>query len=1275
MDSGPYRRISRPGRHGSGSGGRGSGGGGWLANPRKLGTVALAAVAVALVLLQASTAVWRQGGGEEGAARSSSSSSNASPLTGAHRQQQPSSSSPLSSPVSFLRGRLAATPPAPSPEQAAPLQPPPPPERWPRGVPRSIKAARWEAAATSAPAGGRGPSSSGAAAAAAAAAMGAVPPAACTGTAASLPSVRPEFCEPLFCLRSARDPSVYVDLAFAAFTRLDFESDAEAEAACGLPLRGQEGPEPPAWWLQQQGEQEQRRRGGGGASSGGAAASSPSSSSASSSSAATWQPPPPEVSFLLTVHNKPQMVVETVLELFRTSREARSVEFVVVDDGSTEDMGELALVGSVIERHFRVPFRMVRNEASVGFGAANTQAAKLARGEWLALINSDALVTRGWLAALLSAVRDGDDAPGSRGVGLAGPLFLNSTGLVMEAGGVVWADASAANYGRREVARHEHLYSRRADYLSAACVLAKRDVFLSAEIGGFDERYGHGYWEDTDLAMAYSNAGYEVKYVPAAVVLHDEGGSLSAQKQALMDSNRLKFQDKWRARLEKHHCPSGTPLALAADRGAGKGRLLWVDDIVPEPDRDSGSIRTLNALRLLIGNGFRVSYQPTAGGRDPRYMVAARNLGVDVLPLLPADQWKLRADGGAAAAAARAAASGGSAAAAASSSSSSNACLYDVIVVARFYVYERAAAALRAACPGTPVVFDTVDVHFLREARMALSAEAAAAARLAARREASAAAARDIGGNGATANDPSVIVAPGAITPARGTGGSASSSAAAAAAAATSAATWNFDHTDPLAVVSWLDGNSPAAAAARRTRDREIALVRASTVTVVVSEVEMPVLRHYAPGARLAVVSNVHDVEAIEGEEEDDEEEVVGGGGGGSGIGGGSTSQRTADEVAATIAGSRRGSSSSSAASETWMSEAAAKQQQQQQGSDATATTTTTTTTTPAIAPLLPTPAPVPHQHHEGRACHERSGVLFVGNFNHLPNQQAVRTLLDDVLPAVADVLPAEERASLVLHIVGSNRAPDAALSGARVTTIFHGWLSDAHLRLLYGSVKVVVAPLLSGAGVKGKINQAMLFGVPVVATPVAAEGMHLLDGQNALVAASPREFAGRVLRAYTDCALWERLAEGGRANIRDFYSMEAAERGLLRVFEEAGVPAPGKLGPKEQTCEVVAAARPTAALAAGAAAAVQQQQQQPAAAAAQAQQQPTHAQPAVLPAVAAAAKAVVVPSATAATPSAAKAAAAAATAAAAAPAASASSSSSSAGEAAAKPAVAVQQT
>jgi glycosyltransferase involved in cell wall biosynthesis len=87
------------------------------------------------------------------------------------------------------------------------------------------------------------------------------------------------------------------------------------------------------------------------------------------------------------------------------------------------------------------------------------------------------------------------------------------------------------------------------------------------------------------------------------------------------------------------------------------------------------------------------------------------------------------------------------------------------------------------------------------------------------------------------------------------------------------------------------------------------------------------------------------------------------------------------------------------------------------------------------------------------------------------------------------------------------------------------------------------------GAGVKGKVNLAMSHGLPVVATSVAIEGMHLTDGDDVLVADDSRAFAEAVLRVYDDEALWQRLSTGGRLNIERHFSRDvarAALRGLL---------------------------------------------------------------------------------------------------------------------------------
>ncbi len=141
--------------------------------------------------------------------------------------------------------------------------------------------------------------------------------------------------------------------------------------------------------------------------------------------------------------------------------------------------------------------------------------------------------------------------------------------------------------------------------------------------------YQRGYWEDTDLAMAVSSIGYRVQYQPLAVVVHDEGGSLSTEKQALMLANQQIFIRTWRSTLESHFCTSNLPLDTAALRLEGTKRLLWIDDIVPEPDKDSGSVRTNNIVAILKRMGYAVSYQAITP-RNEAYIAQARFRGIQV---------------------------------------------------------------------------------------------------------------------------------------------------------------------------------------------------------------------------------------------------------------------------------------------------------------------------------------------------------------------------------------------------------------------------------------------------------------------------------------------------------------------------------------------------------------------------------------------------------------------------------------------------------------------
>ena len=89
----------------------------------------------------------------------------------------------------------------------------------------------------------------------------------------------------------------------------------------------------------------------------------------------------------------------------------------------------------------------------------------------------------------------------------------------------------------------------------------------------------------------------------------------------------------------------------------------------------------------------------------------------------------------------------------------------------------------------------------------------------------------------------------------------------------------------------------------------------------------------------------------------------------------------------------------------------------------------------------------------------------------------------------------------------------------------------------------------------KGKVNQAMKYGVPVVATPIAVEAMSAVDGESCLVGRTPEEFARKLVQVYSSCTLWDRLSAGGITNVIRFFSQESARDKILAAFVSAGVP------------------------------------------------------------------------------------------------------------------------
>jgi GT2 family glycosyltransferase len=415
---------------------------------------------------------------------------------------------------------------------------------------------------------------------------------------------------------------------------------------------------------------------------------------------------------------------------------AIAFEVIVVDDGSSDETIESLPQINGVRYHRRVQ--------NGGFIAACNDGAAQARGEILCFLNNDTVPQPGWLDALVATLDD------DRDVGLVGAQLLYPDGRLQEAGGVVFADGSGWNYGRFESADDPRFsYARDADYLSGAAIAIPRALF--EQVGGFDTLYAPAYYEDTDLAFAVRAAGRRVRYQPAARVVHDEGTTAGNDPgsgiKVFQSRNRERFAAHRREALTAQ-LPAGTVPSPALLHRRQR-QILVIDALTPQPDHDSGSVRLVNLMQQLSEEGAHVVFLPANRAHAGQYTRQLQQLGIETwyAPYAQRAPAWLRTHGH----------------------------RFDVVLLCRHYVASEFLQLLRQHAPQARIVFDTVDLHYLREQRAAE-----------------------------------------------------------------------------------LTGDNVLQRAAVRTRAAELAVIAASDITLVVSEVERALLALDAPLAKVEILSNLH---------------------------------------------------------------------------------------------------------------------------------------------------------------------------------------------------------------------------------------------------------------------------------------------------------------------------------------------------------------------------------------------------------------------------------
>jgi GT2 family glycosyltransferase/glycosyltransferase involved in cell wall biosynthesis/SAM-dependent methyltransferase len=388
----------------------------------------------------------------------------------------------------------------------------------------------------------------------------------------------------------------------------------------------------------------------------------------------------PVVSVIIPIYGQIDYTLKC-LQSIADNTPQTDIEILIVDDCSPDE--------SVNILKMVIGLRLIKNNKNHGFIRSCNHGAQNAQGEYLLFLNNDTEVTPDWLDELHRTFLE------FPGTGLAGSKLIYPDGRLQEAGGIIWQDGSAWNFGRLQDSKLPlYNYAREVDYCSGASIMVPKSLFN--ELGGFDEHYLPAYCEDSDLALKIREKGYRIIYQPLSSVIHYEGitsgTDLNSGVKSYQIENTKKLYERWKERLNKHQ-QNGQNVDDAKDRRANK-RVLVLDHSTPTPDQDSGSIDAYNQMILLREMDFQVTFIPEDNFLYmPKYTTALQRIGVEVLyaPYVTSVEQHVRDHG----------------------------LRYDLVFIARPGAFERQIDLIRKCCRKAKVIFHTVDLHFLRMQREA----------------------------------------------------------------------------------------------------------------------------------------------------------------------------------------------------------------------------------------------------------------------------------------------------------------------------------------------------------------------------------------------------------------------------------------------------------------------------------------------------------------------------------------------------------------------------
>lgn len=322
-----------------------------------------------------------------------------------------------------------------------------------------------------------------------------------------------------------------------------------------------------------------------------------------------------------------------LMESFTRCRFYDNYEIIVVDNGSNDDSVKYL-------ESLKLNIDVIRNESNETFSAANNQAAKVAKGDYLLFLNNDTEVTTGWLDELMKVVKENDNV-GAVGAKLVYPKEPNEGSKAGKSWRIQHAGIGFVD-NRREKMYFTKPYNlgngnvefgiaggyKKQACVTAAALLVSKKAF--DEVGGFDEKYIYGY-EDVDLCLKLLYSGYDNYYCSDCLVYHYEFGTQSEDDSEEVRLRRLRnmevFKGKWQRKLFIDMLREKLEVQLN-ERIFTDAKLTFTFILPKELEKDSDDMNRVTELKRIIADkGYKVKIH-NRDNEDKEYTIG---VGTDVV--------------------------------------------------------------------------------------------------------------------------------------------------------------------------------------------------------------------------------------------------------------------------------------------------------------------------------------------------------------------------------------------------------------------------------------------------------------------------------------------------------------------------------------------------------------------------------------------------------------------------------------------------------------------